>query len=734
MTTPSTSERLTPDRALRLAEFARACKAAARAVSLYPPTHPAIRISLGRLTEVSAKATADGPLAFTVLPDGLLVSGLAAARPDAAIGELAALLHEHLVGALTIHSGANTDVWLSFFVMLARPTDELRDSGGIAQVWSVTGDPAIAIQEIDYSEVLRERSSGRTAGLEDIVASCLHSESADFDDETLKALMEAAGNTDRLAELVVVLEEQGGGSGVQAKSAALLRMLKGIVDVVAKTAPERLEPVLRNMSVVMGGLSPELLLELLSGQRDRADGAADLVLQVVKRMSDDTIASFVAKNVANDRGASGRLAQAFQALVPELDRRRLLCEMAEAEIAESPLGQEPGFPELMHNAKEMLTTYSDESYVSEEYARELSSARTQAVEVERTSDDPPERLTGWISTVSEVSLRALDLRLLLDLLTIETNPERWRDVMDPVVFHVEDLLLVGDFDAALQLIEALGREAGPNGEPGHRAAAAAAIDRLVKGQMMKNQAVHFRAMDDQAFELMKRICHTIGPSIITPLAEALSVEEHTRARQRLTTLLLGFGADGQKSAERLKHSANPAVRRTAIYLLREFGGSEALPDLTTLLDDTEPHVQREALRAIVAIGTEQAYDVLRQAMATSNETTRNSLMLALVKMRDERAAPLFAHIVRHVEHRGALRDVYLRSIEAIGALRDEASVDLLKGALYQGEWWAPIRTARLRSTVAGALKRIGTPEAMNVLREAAERGPRGVRGAARAQL
>jgi HEAT repeat protein len=241
-------------------------------------------------------------------------------------------------------------------------------------------------------------------------------------------------------------------------------------------------------------------------------------------------------------------------------------------------------------------------------------------------------------------------------------------------------------------------------------------------------------MDDQDFELMKKICYAIGPALIPPLAETLSAEDHARGRQRLTDLLIGFGAAGQRSVEKLKNSPNPAVRRTAVYLLREFGGSAALPELTTLLDDAEPHIQRAALRAIVAIGTEQAYDVLRQAMATSNETTRNSLMLALVKMRDERAAPLFAHIVRHVEHRGALRDVYLRSIEAIGALRDEASVDLLKGALYQGEWWAPIRTARLRSTVAGALKRIGTPEAMNVLREAAERGPRGVRGAARAQL
>jgi hypothetical protein len=420
--------------------------------------------------------------------------------------------------------------------------------------------------------------------------------------------------------------------------------------------------------------------------------------------------------------------------VPEIDRRRLLAEMAESQVAQSPLAQEPNFPELMSRAKDMLTTYSDERFVADDYGRELSTARTQAVEVERTSDDPPDRVAEWLATVSEVSLRRLDLRLLLDLLTIETDPNRWQEVIDPVVYHIEDLLLVGDFDAALQLVEALVREAGPEGNPQRQPSAAAAIQRLANGQMMRNQAVDFKSMDDQAFETMKKICYTIGPVIIPPLAESLSVEEHQRVRQRLTALLLGFGAAGKQSVERLKGSANPAVRRTAVHLLREFGGSEALPDLTSLLADAEPHVQREALRAILAIGTEEAYDVLQRAMATGTERTRTSLMLSLVGMRDERATPLFGYIVRHVDHRGILRDVFLQSVEALGTFRDEPSIELLREVLYRGEWWTPRRTAKLRRTVAQALKRIGTPAAIQALQQAAEKGPRGVRAAARAQL
>ena len=168
--------------------------------------------------------------------------------------------------------------------------------------------------------------------------------------------------------------------------------------------------------------------------------------------------------------------------------------------------------------------------------------------------------------------------------------------------------------------------------------------------------------------------------------------------------------------------------------MREFGGSDALPDLTELLDDNEPQVQREAVRAILNIGTEQSYQVLETALASGTDRSREAIMQAVIGLRDERATPLFTYIVRHVSPRGPLVEVYLRAIEALGTLRDPEAVPPLKEALYRGEWWAPRRNTLLRSAAAQALARIGTPAAEAVLDEATTSGPRGVRTAARAQL
>ena len=188
-----------------------------------------------------------------------------------------------------------------------------------------------------------------------------------------------------------------------------------------------------------------------------------------------------------------------------------------------------------------------------------------------------------MTSVGAAEVRALDLRLLLDLLTIERDPERWKDVTVPASSHIEDLLLVGDFDGAIQLTATV-RERGDQ-RRGPQPAAAAALTRLVDGVMMTHVVSHLRSVDDAAVEQLQKLCYMVGPSVIKGLAEALAIEKRAVARQRLTQMLLGFGAAGRTAVEQLRASANPAVRRTAIHLLREFGGSEALPDLTALLDE-----------------------------------------------------------------------------------------------------------------------------------------------------
>src|SRR5437773_1620911 len=99
MAESTASAPLSADVTAKFAEFARACKAAARAVALYPGTHPAIGVSLSRLVLATQRLGDNGPFSLQARSSSLLLGGAPPQRPDPAIAELAEVLYRHLIGA-----------------------------------------------------------------------------------------------------------------------------------------------------------------------------------------------------------------------------------------------------------------------------------------------------------------------------------------------------------------------------------------------------------------------------------------------------------------------------------------------------------------------------------------------------------------------------------------------------------------------------------------------------------
>jgi hypothetical protein len=722
---------LDADMAFRLAEFARACKAALRAVSLYPGGHPAIGATLGRLTELTAGLTAPGPCALEVRPQSILIGEAAPAKPDSAIVELSDVLRRQLVGRLTLNPGVDAESWRTLLLLLSRPAEDVRADGGIGRLWSTAGGPSMEILEIDYAEVLREKQ-GDAAAIERLVTAALSAQ-LELDESGMRLLLEIVGDPVRLEALMQELEKRTENSPGAVRVGAFLNLMRGLAEYVGRTNPAQLDQTLRQVGNAAGRLSAEGMLELLlrRQQPEAMAGNVDVVSAMVHRMSDGAITGFVSNSVINERGPTDRLAQAFHALVPDSDRQRQLLALAEPQVASSEVWQESAFEELWQKVEAMLTSYSDEQFVSDAYARELSGARARAVDVEAASDDPPERIATWLGTVADAALRQLDLQLLIDLLRIEEDPARWRDVAETVVGHAEDLVRVGYFSQALQLAEAVATEGARL--PDRAGLAKSVLERLARGTLLKHVAKQLRTSDDAEYERFRRVSAAIGPAVVAPLAEALSVEQDARSRRRLRDILVQFGAAGREAVQQLMNAANWEVRRTAAFLLREFGGVEGLKELQPLLTDPEPLVQAEAIQALVLNGTDAAAQILLQALTSTTGRPRAILIKELSSMRDERAAPLFCYLVRHLD-RKSFPAVYIGAIEALGSFGGPDAVEALKEALHRGDWLAPMRTRRARAAAAQALRRIGNTAAVAALRESSSRGPLGVRFAAKAEL
>ena len=382
MSEPSVSPSLTPDAANRLAEFSRVCKAAARAVSLYPGGHPAIGVSLSRLEQATARLTEAGPYKLQVVSDGLLIDGARMPKPDPAVSELASLLHRHLIGKLTLNAGANSESWRTLLLLLARSPEEVRADGGIARLWSTAGGPSLEISEIDYAEVLREKQ-GLAATIDSIIEAAMSGPTLTVDDAAMRAVINIIEDPAKLEQMMSELEKTAARSpkGVELQTAALLNIVRGLVDYVGRTEPQQLNEIFEQFGRGARHLSVEAMIALLA-ERKRPEamaGSVNVVSALIESMSDQSVAGFVADSVVAERGASERLAHAFRSLVPEFDRQRQLLALAKEEVARSEMAREQDqeeFKGLWNGVEQMLTSYTDARYVSEDYARELSHART----------------------------------------------------------------------------------------------------------------------------------------------------------------------------------------------------------------------------------------------------------------------------------------------------------------------------------------------------------------------
>lgn len=732
------TEPLSADTSNKLLDLARACKAAARVVSMYPATHPAIQDALGRITTAGAKAVADGPFLVTVMPDTLLVGGRSLLRPDQAVTELAAMLHAHSVGELNITGALEAPAWHAFLVLISQSPADIRDEGGITRAWESAGGGALEVRQIDYGEVLRERAGKDNSDWENILTAYLQGEQTDLDDSMLQALLEIANEPQRLATLVDSLVERTGADGQwQTKQRAqLAKLLQALAAFITRSDPGQLDRVLRNIANAVARMSPEMVLSLLEtpqpvDENGQPEGI-DLAFELRQRADESIIAKFVAASVARDRAATARLAQAFQSLVPDPTQRERVLDLAGASAQAGPMGREPNFSDLWKQAADILSSYTDEKYISEDYARDLSQARLVAVEMDKIGDDPAERIAAWVATVSDEQVRRLDQQVLGDLIIVESRPDEWRKVLTLGLARIEQLVLVGDLAPAQDLLDTVLHVSRDQASP-FATAARDGVAQLASGEVMTHVLLFVRQAEDGELPRVTRFCLSLGKSVVGRLVDALLVEDGARTIRRLREVLMSFGSAARARVAELCASPNPSVRRTAVELVRAVGGTETLPLLLKLLDDEELQVQRDALRAIVQMGSDEAFVALRDALTSGPPRTRDMITGALNTLRDERAAPLFVFIVRQGPKN---EKVYLTALDALGALRvsDDATIAALREASGQGAWWNPFQAMRLRAAAVKALRTIGSIEAYDVLEQLARSGPFGARGPAAAAL
>jgi HEAT repeat protein len=168
-------------------------------------------------------------------------------------------------------------------------------------------------------------------------------------------------------------------------------------------------------------------------------------------------------------------------------------------------------------------------------------------------------------------------------------------------------------------------------------------------------------------------------------------------------------------------SENPDVAVEAMRRAADLKTPAAVTQLARVLAERDVVLRREAVQALVAIGSPGALRVLESALDDADRDVR-MLVVRAIGARDHRAAlPRVEAVVMGREVREADLTEKMAFFEAYGLLAGAAGVPQLD-ALLNGRSLVLRRRIdpEIRACAARALGKIGSPAALEVLRRAGE--------------
>ncbi len=733
------SDAASSDLPQRVLGLARAIVAASRNRALYPPEHPAVGASLTRLTTALAEAAHNLPLALGVTPAALVPEEGPPIDHGPAV-EAAALLHARDILRLVFAPALDQHVVREFVELIAADPASLRERGGPAEVWRVAGPAGIDIAQVDYKKVLEDRESEHPAARRDdlwqrIVRSVLERKKL-LDDAVQRRLLEIAGDPLAIGELardVMAPNCMPDGSPLlTTQAAAVVAAYNHLHNIVAVMAPDRRDEIFRNLADATAQLDPRVVVQMMRGTQSEpaspGDAAASVsVMKGVAAAFDDVkVAQLLATTLALEGQASGRLAEVFETIAPDDERRSRVLRLTRTLLSETEFGRRDEFESLWHSMEELLMTYNERPFVSTAYQSGLDRAGERAAHM--AAVDTPVELPAWMRTIDQDSVRRLSVTLLIDLLNIETDASRGPALAGDLASLAEDMLMAGDYEAAANIAVAMSAK-GTDRQAVTRDACRAALDALGGALALRETVAALEELDDAQYAHLHRLFLAIGAPVVESLLDSISLEDgrQTTARARASETVIALGAPAVPRLVPLLDRPAWHVQRNVCELLERIASPEAVPLLQPLLRSRDARVVRQAVKALSNIPDPAAARAVHTVLRAATGEARRAVVDALAAEKDPRVVPVLVRILDESNALGADHTVVLETLAALGALGpvvSDTAVASVGAVMRQRKWFARKKARALAERSVRALRQVDTPAARRAIEEAAASGDR----------
>jgi hypothetical protein len=671
--------------------------AARRAVGLYQEDHPIAVTARDEACLALEDALRErGTILITATEAGLLIDGKAY-RQTADTEALAKRLRQRGILSITFKAGLDPTELAVLLATIDLSGTRLRARGGVKQILHSSGVTHIDTDEISYAEEAppeeepaQLHSLDPNAKWEDVIqqlAELLCGDDKDeIDEETYGNLLTVLEDPSLASRLLMeCLTHAGAQISDGGRGAFVGHLVRTVERIVLARSSADWEKVKGSIRQAVSKLPPAIRPRIFTFHATEVGQGPP--------SPDEVVASATTERV------TGLLAELNAVLA---EARNLPRELAEAYVG-------------LERGDQALGLIGADARVP---ASRLAMLLNGMASMKIPPSSPWEEMTDMVQSARGNTTLADAVATLLEILEKENKLDGYSKVAAELERKSRELMDRGQRSGALAALANFARHANEaNAYPAwQRLRAKAALEAIGTDPILQFIGQVIRTATPEQTEAATELLIFLGDAAAPMLTQLMAEPLAAGADKAVEEALVKLGDTAVPELCRTLQSGYTQVGQAVVRVLSRITTSAALKGLGKALGARDVLVRLAAVQALGKTGSQESARLLLSALGDHNPSIRRAAIAALGDLRSAESVPELARIaLRSPGLLGHVSGDQFECICSLGKIGGGQAIQALAHALRQRALFGAAKLDEIRLAAAAALKRIGTPECLDVI-------------------
>lgn len=722
------------DTALKAEAFVNSFIKAKKDLLLYPAGNPVVVQSIEKVLRLSkGDGSQENVVELIAEKDRLSVNGVEVGPKDPRIKDFCLSLYKRGIRKILLDPGIPAEQMRSLLETINVKVEEIAEAGGIEKLAKSKGITYAVVEEtgeltiVDgHGLAVSDELVPELEALEDIEFAVEQLEVPENfsrmfvrleegDLESLKRIRALLRNPELFARLLekfaIQLEKLEQEIDPVGRVERLLRILSTIGTAIASLpSDDERAHLLKNLAVSVLGLSANIRTELVNKGLVPHLALKSIESGILSRFPTSQLAGALLENFEMSGGAASLIQSYFGNLELNRTEKSALAETLRNKLSESDmltpevdavLKVEEAEPETAIATDRIAVAPHDAVPQIDGYPSEKVLFR----------DDERSRLIREISREFEAVAADVMTPALLELLSHERAPVNHAALVARARSYMDHFLEERKYKSAATLIKGLQTELEQKKRVFSKMQLeplSDTVEEYLGNQKMGQLIDVFRELNKESeeFERLVEYFDTLGAPALAALIRSLETEESRHVRLLICQALAQIGDKAITAvAEKVDHPKWYVVRN-AVSILGQTGRAGCVPHLRKALSHKDGRVRKEALKALAAIRTDEAVELLCDSLNDGDTSMRKAALGWVAAIEAEQAMPSLERLLGDREKWKQDDETLRLAIEALGNIGSQPAKTLLENLGQTRSLLRRRKATLIRESAAAALRSV----------------------------